>query len=50
MHDTLGTESDGPAHIGTECVALNRAGIVNSTYPGRRFAAVAASLCPGLVC
>ena len=40
--DTNGTNTD--------CAALNRAGVINLAYPGRRFAAVAAALCPGLVC
>ena len=34
----------------TDCAALNRAGLINLAYPGQRFAAVAAALCPGLVC
>ena len=40
--DTCGTKTD--------CAALNRAGVINLAHPGRRFAAVAAALFPGLIC
>ena len=36
--------------INRDCEALNRANLINPGHPGRRLAAVAASLCPGLIC
>jgi hypothetical protein len=36
--------------IHRDCEALNRANLIDPAHPGRRFAAVAAALCPGLIC